>query len=96
VIYTIASIPTVNGIRFYIQDQNGNRRQGGCATREKAEQVIARLEQYSLRGRKNAAAQGLLSRLSASAKLGRRFVAKLDSVPQDPLYGQALSKYSSE
>jgi hypothetical protein len=46
VTYTIATIPTVNGIRFYIQDQNGNRRQGGCATREKAEQVIARLEHY--------------------------------------------------
>jgi hypothetical protein len=68
VIYTIASIPTVNGIRFYIQDQNGNRRQGGCATREKAEQVIARLEHYSLSGGKNGASLGLLSRLSASAK----------------------------
>jgi hypothetical protein len=68
VIYTIASIPTVNGIRFYIQDQNGNRRQGGCATREKAEQVIARLQQYSLRGRQNGAAQGLPSRFSASAR----------------------------
>ena len=67
-IYTIASIPTVNGIRFYIQDQNGNRRQGGCATREKAEQVIARLEHYGLRGRKNGAAQGFLSRLPAIAK----------------------------
>jgi hypothetical protein len=52
VIYTITSIPTVKGIRFYIQDQNGNRRQGGCATREKAEQVIARLDQYSLHGGK--------------------------------------------
>ena len=67
-IYTIASVPTVNGIRFYIQDQNGNRRQGGCATREKAEQVIARLEHYGLRGRKNGAAQGFLSRLPAIAK----------------------------
>ena len=67
-IYTIASIPTVNGIRFYIQDQNGNRRQGGCATREKAEQVIARLEHYGLCGRKNGAAQGFLSRLPAIAK----------------------------
>jgi hypothetical protein len=44
--YTIVTLPTADGIRFYIQDQNGKRRQGGCATREKAEKVVARLQYY--------------------------------------------------
>lgn len=44
--YHVASVPTANGTRYYVEDQTGKRSQGGFAMREKAEQKIQRLKFY--------------------------------------------------
>jgi hypothetical protein len=43
--YRIATIPTLNGTRFYIE-ANGKRRQGGFATQQKAIAKIDELKAY--------------------------------------------------
>lgn len=54
--YRIASIRTANGTRYYVQDQDGKRSQGGFATREKAERKIQRLKFYETENQREVSA----------------------------------------